>query len=243
MKEQFIDYQIDGKSFKGFVVLPESNDLKPAVIIAHTWKGQDEFVRDKARELAKLGYIGFAADLYGDGQEAFTDEEAGKLMYPLVTDRALLQERIGKAFDTVANLPSVDKDNIGAIGFCFGGVTVLELLRSGRPVKGVVCFHAGLTAIPLDKVKQKPISTNIQGSILILHGYDDPLVSPESLLSLEKELTEANVDWQLTIYGHTTHAFTNPQANTPEKGLNYNPQSDKRSWLAMKNFFNEIFND
>lgn len=243
MREAIINYQANDVPLKGHAYFPEHSALSyPAVIVAHAWRGQDNFARNKAKELAKLGYIGFAADLYGEGKTAITDEEAGALMYPLASNRLALQQRIGAAFDALKQIPEIDQSKIGGIGFCFGGITIIELLRSGKPVKGVVSFHAGLNAIPTSQVQATPITAGIQGSLLILTGYEDPLATQAEINLLEKELNEAQVDWQLTTYGHATHSFTNPEANTPERGFMYNAKADQRSWLAMKNFFNEIFN-
>ena len=147
-----------------------------------------------------------------------------------------MQKRIIASYETLIKQPGVDKSRIGAIGFCFGGLTVIELLRSGTPVKSVVSFHGVLGNAG---AKTVPIATNIKGSILILHGYDDPLESTSDVLNTQKEFNEAGIDWQMDIYGHTSHAFTNPQSHDIVKGLIYNEKANKRSWIAMKNFFEE----
>lgn len=245
MKEETIEYHIHGKKFLGRLYAPTEKLHQaplPAVLVAHAWRGQDTFAQNKAKAMAELGYIGFAVDLYGEGKNVSTDKEAGELMVPLASDRKILQERIIAAFQALCQSSLVDKTKVGGIGFCFGGVAIIELLRSGQPVKGVVSFHAGLNAIPLEKVKKVPIAKNIQGSLLVLTGYEDPIATMEVLLDFEKELNDAGVDWQVHVYGHTTHAFTNPEANSPDKGLIYNRLTDRRSWLEMKNFFTEIFN-
>ena len=163
-------------------------------------------------------------------------------MMPLFLDRLLLQSRLKAAFQKLSEYPLVDAKRIGAIGFCFGGLCVLELLRSGVPVRGVVSFHGVLGNKMGDKqAKTVPIANHINGSALILHGHDDPLVSNEDISALTKELTQAKIDWQFMHYGHTSHAFSNPEANNAASGMLYNEAAARRSWLAMINFFNEIF--
>lgn len=237
MKESTINYQAGDMQSEGFLVYDE-NIKSPcaAVIVAHAWRGQDDFARNKARELAKLGYIAFAADMFGHKKNAANDEESAELIKPLYLDRKLLQTRIIAAFETLSRQPNVDKSHIGAIGFCFGGLTVIELLRSGTPVKAVVSFHGVLGS---SGAKTVPIAKNIKGSILILHGYEDPLVSQTDVSNMQKELNDSGIDWQMDTYGKTSHAFMNPMAQDKAKGLIYNEKVSKRAWLAMKNFFDE----
>ena len=208
---------------------------RPAVLINHTWVGRDEFVSEKAIKLAELGYVGFAVDMYGKGVLGMSPEQNSALMQPFMEDRLLLQKRMQAALYAVRLLPWVDDHNIAAIGFCFGGLCVLDLARSGGDVKGVVSFH-GLLGAP-DNSLDKPI----KAKVLALHGHDDPLATPEQVLAFEQEMTSAGVDWQLQCYGHTAHAFTNPLANDSDHGMVYRAQADSRSWLAMKNFLSEIF--
>jgi dienelactone hydrolase len=246
MKQETVSYQIDGKTFKGYWAFPAVKDQtsfpRPAIIIAHAWMGQDHFARHKADELAELGYIAFAADVYGEGKTATNDEEAQSLMFPLFEERALLQKRIRAAVDVVRQHRAVDPSKIGAIGFCFGGLTVIELLRSGADVKGVVSFHGVLgTKIKSVQAKTVPIAKSIKGSLLILHGHEDPLVSQEDIAHMQKELSDAKVDWQMNIYSHTSHAFTNPEVHDKEHGFAFQPLSSERAWWAMIHFFSERF--
>lgn len=242
MEELKISYHTGKNEFHGFLAFERgAKTKKPAILIAHAWKGLDEFAKGKARELARQGYIAFAADVYGKGVVVESDEEASELMSPLFIDRRELQKRILAAYETLKVHPQVDPKRIGAIGFCFGGLTVIELLRSGADVRGVVSFH-GLLGHTLGTLKAKPgIKTDmIKGSLLILHGHDDPLVSAEDISNLQLELTQAKADWQMNLYGHTLHAFTNPEADKKEFGMLYNKRSANRAWLAMENFFNEV---
>lgn len=243
MRNETIPYRINGQEFIGHLAVSDVIEGKrPAIIIAHAWRGLDEFAQEKAKILAEMGYVAFAADLYGNGKVAKDDQESLALMMPLFLDRSMLQKRIAAAFDVVSRHPLVETSKIGAIGFCFGGLTVIELLRSGAPVKGVVSFHGVLgNQIGDKKAKTVPIGSNIKGSLLILHGHDDPLASDADIKAIQKEMTDANVDWQMNIYGHTMHAFTNPIAQDPKGGKMYNPLSARRAWHAMDHFFEEIF--
>ncbi len=243
MERHTIDYQCNGTTCKGFLVHNEIvREPRPGIILAPAWNGQDDFVREKAEDLARLGYVAFAADIYGEGQTAETDEQAGELMMPFFKDRQLLRNRIHAAYETIKKQELVDKKNIGAIGFCFGGLTVIELLRNGDSVKGVVSFHGVLGNQMGDIVATPPPNAEkIKGSLLILHGNDDPLVSGDDIKNIQQEFTEAKVDWEMIVYGHAAHAFTNPNLKDPSTGLAFNETANDRSWVAMKNFFNELF--
>ncbi|MCK9620874.1 MAG: dienelactone hydrolase family protein [Methylobacter sp.] len=208
---------------------------RAAVLINHTWVGRDDFVAEKAKKLAALGYVGFAVDMYGKGVLGSDREENMRLMQPFMTDRAMLQQRMKATLATVKLMPWVDDSKIASIGFCFGGLCSLDLARTGVDIKGVVSFHGLLDA---------PGNTQgnaITAKILVLHGRDDPMNPAEQVLAFEQEMTEAGADWQLHTYGHTMHAFTNPLANDPAFGTVYQPSADRRSWIAMQNFLAEIF--
>lgn len=208
---------------------------RPAVLISHAWGGKDSFVAEKARKLAKLGYVGFALDMYGKGVLGANAEENAKLMQPFLAGREKLQQRMKVALTTVKQLPWVDENKIAAMGFCFGGLCALDLARTGIDIKGVVSFH-GLLGAP-DNTK----GNKIKAKILALHGHDDPMGLPEQVLAFQEEMTKAKADWQFVTYGHTVHAFTNPVANDPSFGTVYQADADRRSWQSMQNFFAEIF--
>jgi dienelactone hydrolase len=205
----------------------------PAVIISHDWTGRNEFVARKARRLAWQGYAAFALDMYGGGKNGNTMEEKLALMGPLKNDRAALAKRINAALDAVRALSIVDSKRIAAMGFCFGGLCVLDLARSGADIRGVASFHGLLTpnGLPAKKITAKT---------LVMHGYDDPMAPPEDVLAFAKEFTAAGSDWQLHVYGHTKHAFANPVANDPSHGLMYQADADRRSWKALMSFLDEI---
>lgn len=236
MNTQYLDYTDGEGACEAYVAYDESQTSKrPCVLVSHQWSGQSDAERKKAEQLAQLGYVGFAIDIYGKGVRGGLLADNGKLMQPFLDDRAMLRRRILAALAAAKKHPMVDPDRIGAIGYCFGGLCVLDLARSAAAgVKGVVSFH-GLFHPP-NLGEQAPITAKV----LILHGYDDPLATPERVLEIARELTGAKADWQLHAYGHTTHAFTAPGVNLPERGLMYNAAADRRSWIAMKNFFEEV---
>jgi dienelactone hydrolase len=243
MFEEAVSYKAGDKPFKGYLCHDKGiANKRPAVIVAHAWYGLDEFARHKAQSLARMGYIAFAADMYGIDKPVENDEDAAKLMLPLFLDRQEMRKRITAAYHTLAKHPLVDSSRIGAIGFCFGGLVVFELMRSGVGAAGVVSFH-GLMGYQLkDNVAGKvPMEPGTKGSILFLHGHDDPMVSAQDISDVQLELTQANIDWQMNIYGHTAHAFMNPAAASPGGGKVYQEQSARRAWEAMRNYFNDLF--
>lgn len=235
IKTETITYG-DENTFEGTICYDDNtSDPKPGVLVVHMFRGHTEFEVNKAVELARLGYVGFAVDMYGKEHHGCSPEEARLLMSVLNNNRPLLLKRILLALETLKNHMQVDKTKLGAIGFCFGGKCVLDLARSGANVRGVASFHG---------VYDQPTAKNdlpIKSSILVLHGWEDPLNPPQQTVELAQELTECKADWQFFSFGNTGHSFTNPAANSPEQGLIYNELSDKRSWLAMKNFFEEVF--
>lgn len=208
---------------------------RPAVIVCHDWSGRNEFACQKAKLLAEMGYVGFALDMYGHAKTGSTNDEKMALMGPVVADRLFLRERLNAALESVTSMPEVDKHRVAVIGFCFGGLCALDFARSGADIKGVVSFH-GLLGKP-ENIANNPI----KAKVLALHGYDDPMAKPEQVNAFAQEMTEANVDWQIHMYGHVQHAFTNPSAHDTELGLIYNEVAARRSWLAMTNFLAEIF--
>ncbi|NGX38984.1 MAG: hypothetical protein KR126chlam1_00302 [Chlamydiae bacterium] len=242
MHVETIHYFHGASECRGFIAYDEkAKEKRPAVLVAPAWRGQDEFARQKAVALAELGYVGFAVDIYGEGRHTDDNLEASKLMAPFFLDRILLQGRIQAAFEALRKQPQVDRDRIGAIGFCFGGLCVFELLRGGADVKGVVSFHGVfMTEREGKKASLAPLSPKARGKLLILHGHQDPMVSEEDLHRVQSEMTEAQIDWQIHTYGLTMHAFTNPEANAPQNGILYNQISAMRAWKEMETFFMEV---
>lgn len=236
MHTEYSDYTDSKLNCEGFFAYEGKEKAKrPCVMIHHAWGGQSDFEREKAEELAKLGYVGFALDMYGKGNRGTNFDENAKLMQPFLDDRAMLLQRMKAALEHAKKHPMVDAERIASIGYCFGGLCVLDLARSGATVRGVVSFHGLFNPPNLGK------QGNISAKVLILHGYDDPMARPDSMVEMANELTSANADWQIHAYGKTVHAFTNPEANMPDNGIMYDKKADKRSWQAMKNFLEEVF--
>lgn len=235
LEKQKVQYQDGDVVLEGYCAVDQSKPgKKPAVLVFHDWSGRNEFAQKKAEQLAELGYIGFAVDMYGNGKMGTTTEEKQALMNPIASNRALLRQRALAALEAVKKHPDVDLQRIGAIGFCFGGLCALDLARSGADVRGVVSFH-GL----LSKPENLP-DKRIVAKVLVLHGHDDPMVQPDQVLAFETEMTEQKVDWQLHVYGGTQHGFTNPLAKDTKLGIIYNDVAARRSWVAMKSFFEEV---
>lgn len=236
IQERLVEYEHGGAVLEGVFACDDAvAGARPAVMIVHAWAGRSGFECDKARALAGLGYAGFAVDLYGKGVLGASVEENAGLMQPFLDDRGLLQSRLTTALATLKSQPEVDNDRIAAIGYCFGGLCVLDLARIGTDIKGVASFH-GLFGAPGNTA-----GTKIKARVLALHGHEDPMVPVDAVVALENELTEAGADWQIHVYGNTLHAFTNPEANNPDLGAIYDSNADKRSWQTLLNFLDELF--
>lgn len=236
MKTATIDYKHDETVLEGYLAYEDADVAKPLVLVSHDWSGRRKFACDAAERVAALGYVGFALDMYGNGVFGSDGDTEGNaaLMNPLASDRAMLRERVNAALAAARALPQVDSTRVAAMGYCFGGMCVLELARSGADVAGVISIH-GILA-PGDVVNEK-----ISAKVLCLHGHDDPMVPPDQVLAFETEMNEAGVDWQVHSYGGTMHAFTNPAANNPDFGAVYKEIAQQRSYQSLANFLAEIF--
>ncbi|MBS0285799.1 MAG: dienelactone hydrolase family protein [Proteobacteria bacterium] len=210
---------------------------KPLVIIAPDWRGRSEFYCDIARRIAQLGYIGFAIDIYGDAVVGVHDEDKKVLINPLRENRAELLNRMQHTYDYISQQSFVDKTKIAGVGYCFGGMCVLDLARGGVELNGIVSLH-GLLSAPTTLAQDFPIKSKV----LVLHGYDDTFVHPPQLLEFANEMNARKADWQIHMYGNTSHSFTKPTANDPAHGLKYDAMADKRSWAATLYFLQEVFN-
>ena len=231
-----IEYTHGDTLLEGFLAWDDALDApRPGVAVAHAWAGRGEFEQDKAIKLAELGYVGFALDMYGKGVLGSGPEENTVLMTPFMENRQLLQERMDLAIAVLRDQEEVDAGAVAAMGFCFGGLCVLDLARTGSDVRGVVSFH-GLF-MPPGNTDGKTITAKV----LCLHGYDDPMAQPQSMLDLAAELSAADADWQVHAYGNTVHAFTNPAADDAQMGTVYDAQADRRSWRSLQNFLEEVF--
>jgi dienelactone hydrolase len=209
---------------------------RPGVFLVHQWMGWGDYEKKRATMLAQLGYHVLIADIYGKGVRPRNPAEAGAEAGKFKADRALLRARARAGLETLANLELTDRKRLAAIGYCFGGTTVLELARSGAELAGVVSFHGGLgTPHPED-------ARNIKAKVLVLHGADDPFAPAKEVEALQDEMRRAGVDWQLTLYGGAVHSFTDWGAgHDNSKGAAYNEKADRRSWQAMTQFLAELF--
>ena len=237
IKTETVEYKQGNAVLEGYLAYDDSFPGKrPGVMVVHEWMGLNDYAKKRTEQLASLGYVAFAADIYGKGIRPKDAKEAGEQASIYRADRGLMRARATAGLEELKKFRLTDTLKIAAIGYCFGGGTVLELARSGARLNGVVSFHGNLDTPHPEDVR------NIKAKVLVLHGGDDPYVPAEQVAAFQKEMREASVDWQMIIYGGAVHSFTNPASgNDPSKGAAYNPEADRRSWKAMKQFFSEIF--
>jgi len=235
---QVIEYHDGDVLLEGYVAYDSkkaNNGILPAVIVCHAFAGRGEFECKKAEALANLGYVGFAADLYGKGKTGCSPEENRKMMQPFKEDRKMLIRRLCKVLETLKTLTFVDKTKVAAIGFCFGGLCVLDMARADLGLKGVVSYHGTFSApgyLTPDIINTK---------VLVCHGDADFHIPPEEIRNLEKEMRDKKADWQLHVYGNAYHAFTDPEKNDAARGVKYDEKADRRSWATTKEFLRECF--
>ena len=229
-----VEYSHGDKVFEARMYWDDARGPAPAVAVAHAWSGRAQHECEAAEKLAGEGYVGIALDVYGKGVLGQSVEENMALMNPLIEDRALLQARLLAGLECAAAQPEVDGGNMAAIGYCFGGLCVLDLARVGAPVKGVVSLH-GLFNPPGNTE-----GNSISSSVLVLHGWADPMVPPDTVVGLATEMTEAGADWQIHAYGHALHGFTH-DAPALADGIGYSGSADRRSWQSVLNFMAELF--
>ena len=237
VRGKLVEYKQGDVVLEGYLAYDDAaKGKRPGVLVAHAWMGLDDNAKKRADMLAQLGYVAFAADIYGKGVRPKNRDEAAAQAGKYKTDRALLRARVNAALAELAKDPHVDATKLAAIGYCFGGTTVLELGRSGATVAGVVSFHGGLDSpTPADGKK-------IKARLLVLHGAADPFEKPADFAAFQQELADAKVDWQLVEYGGAVHCFTDPTAGgDASTGCAYDAKADARSWQAMRAFFDELF--
>lgn len=237
MHTETVDYKEGDTTLEGFVAYDDAiQGPRPGILVVHQWMGLTDYEKMRAEMLAKLGYVAFCADIYGKGVRPKNTQEAGQQAGKYKRDRQLLRARVNAGLAALRQQPQIDQKRVGAIGYCFGGTTAIELARSGADIAGIVSFHGGLDSpTPAD-------GKNIKCKVLVCHGADDPFSSPQDITAFENEMRNGDVDWQLIKYGGAVHSFTQPSAgNDNSKGAAYNAKADKRSWEAMTQFFNELF--
>lgn len=237
VRTETVEYRDGDAVLEGYLAYDDASpNPRPGVLVVHEWKGLNDYAKRRAGQLAELGYIAFAADMYGKGVRAADHEEAAKLSGIYRGDRQLMRRRILAAYDELKRRPLADPSRLAAIGYCFGGTTVLELARSGAEVVGVASFHGGLsTPTPAD-------AANIKGRVLVLHGADDKFVTPEEVMAFESEMRQVGVRYRLITYPGAVHSFTVPEAGSdPSAGMAYNAEADKRSWEELRSFLHDVF--
>lgn len=230
----YLPYQDEDTDLEAFVAYPKEEKQYPLVMLCHSWSGRDKFVCEKAKYMADLGYVGFALDMYGKGILGHSLEENAALKKPFIENRYLLRRRINQAFNVARALPYVDTNKIAVLGFGFGAICALDLVRSGVNIKGAISVYGHFDPPPAELIKV------IQAKILVLHGYCDPISPKEELLQFGEEMHQAQVDWQMHLYGDAMHAFTTDKANNPDMGILYNPTATRRAWQAINNFLSEV---
>jgi dienelactone hydrolase len=232
-----VEYKQDGAVGKGYLAYDDAlPGRRPGVLVVHEWWGLNDFARQKAEKLAGLGYIAFAADMYGQGQVTKDPKEAARLAGEVRGNKALMRARARAALKVLTDNARVDPRRLAAIGFCFGGTTVLELAYAGTDLKGVVSFHGGLTSPKPEELK------GIKAALLVLHGADDPHVKPADIAAFQEAMRQGGLDWQMVFFGNAVHAFMNPAAGSNKaSGVAYEPRAARRAWQYRQDFFKEIF--
>ena len=235
VKTETLKYTLGDRTMIGYLAYPaDLTAPRPGVLVVHEWYGCNAYARRRAEQLAELGYVALAADMYGDGKVAADTQEAGRLATALKQDRPEMRKRAHAALVALQSFRLTDTNRLAAIGYCFGGTTVLELARSGASLAAVVSFHGGLDS------PRPEDGRNIKAALLVCHGANDPYTSVTDMNAFQDELRKAGVDWQLVLYGNAVHSFSNPEAgNDPAKGAAYNEKADRRSWELMQAFLRE----
>lgn len=234
---EVVEYTHGDAVLEGYLAYDDAiSGKRPGVLVVHAWNGLGDYAKMRARMLAEMGYIAFAADIYGKGIRPKTTEEAAKQATIYRSNRPLQRSRVRAGLDVLKNHKLCDTERVAAIGYCFGGGTVLELARSGAKLSGVVSFHGNLDT------PDPSVAKNITCKVLVCHGADDPHVPFEQVQAFFEEMSSADVDYQFIAYGGAVHAFTEKEAgDDPSRGAAYDADAERRSWEHMKLFFAELF--
>lgn len=238
LKEEPVTYKDDTTTLIGYVVYNENSaEKRPGVLVVPEWWGLTDYTRSRARQLAELGYIAFAVDMYGNGFQAANPDEAGKKAGAFYKTPAMMQSRLEAALAQLKGYSQTDTTRLAAIGYCFGGSVALNSAKLGTPLKAVVSFHGGLAGVPANK-------DLLKAKILICHGEADKFVSAAEVAAFRKSMDSIKADYTFKSYPNATHAFTNPDATATGKKFNmpieYNGAADTASWKDMKEFFGKV---
>lgn len=237
-----VSYSADDVTMNGYMAYDEEvSGKRPGILVVHEWWGHNEYARSRADQLAELGYVALAVDMYGDGKQASHPEDAQKFSGEVMSNFDSARNRFQAALETLKSNPNVNTEQIGAIGYCFGGSVVISMANAGVSLDGVAAFHAGLQ---LPVMPQEGTTTS---RILVMNGADDPFVTQEQVSKLDSAMTAAGVDYTYIGYEGVKHSFTNPDATERGKEfglpLEYNEEADNKSWERMKEFFSNTFSD
>jgi len=237
VQSKTVEYQDDDTQLTGHLFWDDAIDgERPGVLVIHEWWGLNEYAKKRAAMLAELGFVAFAADMYGDGRVTDQAEQASTWMQEVTADVEGWRERALLGLAQLRDSGLVSGNNLAAIGYCFGGGTVLQMSYGNAPLKGVVSFHGSLPAAPEEAQGQ------IGPRILVLHGQADGFIAREVVDNFRAKLDEAGADWEMNTYGGVRHGFTNPDAGRfGIANLVYDKSADERSWARMQGFFREIF--
>lgn len=241
IKGETVEYTSNGTTLKGYLAYDDSIEGKrPGVLVVHEWWGLDDYAKKRADMLAKLGYTALALDMFGEGKTADHPSDAQKFTSETMSNMAVAEGRFNAALEFLEKQPTVDPEEIAAIGYCFGGGVLLHMARTGVDLDGIASFHGSLGT------EQKASPGRIKAKILVLTGADDPYIKPEQVEEFRKEMDAAGADYEVIVYPGATHSFTNPAADEVGKKFNlpvaYNEKADKESWAEMEEFLKEVFN-
>ena len=242
IKVERIQYKQGDTVLEGILAYDDAHKGKrPGILVCQEWWGVNEYMESRVKQLAELGYVAFALDMYGKGNSTTDPKQAGQWAQALMSNPAQLRERAAAGLKILAERPEVDQTKLATIGYCMGGTVALELARSGAKytenLKAVVAFHASTIA-----ARDPADNKNIKGTVLICHGAADTFVKPEQIENFHKQMAEANIDYEFATYAGAVHAFTNPNADkVGMPGIKYDAKADKRSWELMQSLFKEAF--
>lgn len=236
MATKTVEYKQGDRKLRGLLAHDEAlRGERPGIVVFHEWWGCNAFARKRAELLADHGYVALAADLYGEGAQATDRETAAKWCGELFADRKVLLARAQAGLDALLSSGLVDSQRTAAIGFCMGGTTALQLALAGADLAAAVSFHGGLAGVAADP------QGRCKAALLVLHGADDPFITPSDIAAFQESLRKAQLDWQMVYYGSALHSFTNPDAKGQVPGAVHHQLSDQRSWQHMRMFFDERF--
>lgn len=234
VRTEIVEYQDGGTTCKGFLAWDDAIEGKrPGVLVVHEWWGLNDYARGRAKQLAALGYVAFAADMYGDGKVTEHPQEAGKMATEIRNNLAGWRKRARLALEVLTQQATCDASRLAAIGYCFGGSTVLQLALDGADLDAVVTFHGALTVPTPEEAKR------VRGTILVCHGAQDNFIPEQTIQEFRGAMDAANADWSMIYYAHAKHGFTVPENGEGKGGMAYDQHADKRSWQAMRDLFAE----